>query len=427
MENKSEKFNFMNQLDKRKSYILFIAFIIVLLFVLRRNKAYVFVLMTISIFSLFKYDPISKVNKISRLFSFFWIYYLLTTLLNFYINPQYFSIDAFYEFIGRCSIIFSTCILITIAKENYDYYFILFRNFGLLLCVLGLIEFITHNSLFYSITTVDTKDWQLAVFGTSQFRIFTIFLHPIVYGMFLVILYWVIRNYPIKNYYLNKVFILLIVINLFATQSRSAWIPFVVTNIIDLLVKKNKNNASLNLKIIFRRYIFCCITLMAIIVFREQIIQAINSIIIRFNLVLDPNSIDGSRTQRLGALQNVCSYILENPMKALLGNGLGYSKIFMINHPVNVGFNTVDNQYLTSILEAGIVGLSFLIAILCTILINIKKYYVSRSNKVAIMSIVTIYFCMYFYEGFNWYSTLYLLTVFIGMINEKQSYKIYMK
>ena len=76
----------------------------------------------------------------------------------------------------------------------------------------------------------------------------------------------------------------------------------------------------------------------------------------------------------------------------------------------------IDNQYFTTIHEAGIIGFILIIAILICALKRIVK--ANKNEKVKLIvnsSIVSVYVSNYFYEGLNYMSVLTILVVLMAI------------
>lgn len=406
---------------KKKVYFSFLIFLLLIFFVIRREKVLLIILFTLPIVTLFLDKFKIKYSSFFKLYFSFWLYYMFISVINIFLSFSYYKLNSLIFLIFNFIIILA--IFINIPKESFSLkkYFIIFRNFGCILTIFGICEFIIKKSIFYNIAKVDAINWQLAAFGTNNFRIFTLFLHPIVYGSFLTVLFWIKYNYPIKNYYLNKFFTILILINIYATQSRSCWIALVITLVINLLFSnkisfrnfcKKKNNINI--------YIILFIGIILIFIFREFLINAFIQVINRFNIVFDPNINDGSRTQRVGAIKNILAFVDEKPIGMFIGFGSGYARTFMENNPVNLGFNIVDNQYFTLLLETGFIGVILFLSPIFILLKNIKKIMDDKINRTSALSIFSLYITLFFFEGLGWQTILYLVTFFILIIDIKR-------
>lgn len=409
---------------KLNAIVLFITFFLINLFFIRRSKMYIGLILLLSVPYIFKKILKVKARKTSALFLLFWAYYALETFMYMVLKIDFYTDRGVFDFIFRLFLIMLVFFLFSANTEKVnDYFFILIRKLGFFVCILGWIEYIKKKSLLYGITTVAAKDWQASMFGTSRFRIYTMFLHPIAYGLFLVILFWIVVNYKYKNYFFNAVYIFLIISNLYFTGSRSSWITLIITLIVNYFTKmkshtvKKKRTRGYYLRMYFGIVIFivlCCI-------FRKQLIDAIQSIILRFDLVINKDYMDGSRTQRLGAFTNIMEFIKTDLLGVIAGKGVGYSALFTQLHPINDGFNIVDNQYISIIYDSGIIGLGIFLSIFISTLRNASKYSLYKSKKVCFIGIIAVFINIFFYEGLTFYGILVLLSIFIFMINSDYS------
>lgn len=399
----------------KASINLIVTFISILFFVMTRKIVLLVVIFIIALYSIFKERFTLKYNKITKLYLVFWGYYIFISMINILFNKYENQFTSFVNLLFKVTLIIIIMIICNYKKGISEKFFVFYRNFGLFLCIIGIFEFMLKKSLFYNIATVEAINWQFSLFGTKEFRIFTAFLHPIVYGSFLVVLYWINKSYPLKNYYMNKLSILLILINIFATKSRSCWIALGVTVIINIVfLKKVKIRKKINLNLILGTLI----TIILLVIFKEKLSAAFYEIVNKFIVVLDSTLEVGSRTQRLGAISNIIDYGKGNFIQVLFGQGAGYGTVFMKNNPVNIGFDIVDNQYFTMILEVGFIGVIIFLYIAMKVLLNLKTYSLNKSGKAISFSILTIYITIFFFEGLAWESILYILTISIFLIKD---------
>ena len=411
-----------------ESIFLFINLITLAVYEITRKEELLIILLLEFSYLLLKGRIKIKFTLYEKRFLYFFIYYILISLVNLLIME---SNNSHYDFLKnqifvlalRVFIVLNIYIIIKSDNFNLIKFFNLIKYIGIVLCIIGVYEYVYRESLSYHIFGNNERNWQITKIGTDYFRVFTFFMHPIVYGMFLIVLFWMIKFLPLKNFYINKIYQLLILINLYATKSRSSWIGLIITIFFYLIINKNIYFRKINKKKFLSWFLIINLTLIMFFVYRKNIYEALTTILQRFQIVLQEDSMDGSRTQRLGAIKNIIEFEKNNPLSFLFGRGVGYGTVFMINNPVNVGFNIVDNQFFTIILECGIIGLMLFIIPCLRILTLLIKCEKNTINNISGICLLGIYVNIFFYDALTWYVSLFLISLFIFAFNFKSSNK----
>ena len=412
--------SYIRHIFNKNIYIRYIiyTFLSLSIFVLRRHKILLVLPIVLAAISVFVLKKKIYINKISIVYVLFWIYYILISIISYIIGNRQLDITKIATLIVNVLIIISIAILIPPTVRDKEKLLIYLRNFGIIMCFIGIIEFITKNSFFYNIILVEAKNWQFNLFGTDKFRIFTMFLHPIVYAMFLLTVFWINYYYREKNIYLFWIIQLLIVFNLYATQSRSSWIALIIIIIINKIISINEKDNKIQKSRKKHKIIAGFLIFILLVIFKERIIEIFINIYERFYLAFDITNSEGSRIQRLGAISNILRFCTDNIGLAFIGGGVGYNNIFMIKNPIYIGFEYVDNQYFSLILNCGIIGLVLFFSPIIMLLIN-KSFRKSKINKTLFLALLSIYICIFFYEGLSWHTTLFLNSIFIFMVTNK--------
>lgn len=309
----------------------------------------------------------------------------------------------------------------------YKYFIIIVNAFALL----NIIEILSKKSLFYNFLMSNAKNWQISVFYTENFRTFSIFAHPIVYALFLLILFWC-NKFLIKNNFIRYLLQLNIILNIFFTKSRSTWIAFLITLILyyskNIIINIKNNNFKFTYKKICIMLGILIIIILCIIIFQNNIVYILNEVFQRFVTVTDDSYGDVSRLQRTGTIELINNYMTSNGIiNFLFGNGYSSVNKFMIDHTIVIsGFSTTDNQYLSFFYDFGIIGLLLYIFIIILAVISFFKNSKMDINNLSILCFLSISICMFFFENFGWTNVFIFLVIsifFMSVKNNKFDYK----
>lgn len=238
---------------------------------------------------------------------------------------------------------------IEIYGEAYIFsFFIGISKMMFILNIISILELVTKNQFLYNhLAAVKAEQ----VISTTS-RLSSVFSHPIVYGNMLVITLAIIltlKNRFNKKYYFIS--IILIMVNLYYTQSRSSWIACICLIImmifLNLLSKKQ-----ITIKGILKKFLIVAVVLCSIFAFRQIINEAITNISYRFSF---QDGSELSMNQRLGTMNNIMNNLMDNKSRILIGNGINSIHDFMLDHYVQIAdFASADNQYLTFIYDLGL-------------------------------------------------------------------------
>lgn len=395
--------------------LLFSVFVLTIIFLLTRQKLLIGAILMITLYQYIFVGEKLIINKASKNFINFWIYYLVVTLFYNFILYRTIDMAILMEFFGRLAIVVASFIIGSAINKN-EKFLILYRNFGFLICILGLVEYVLKENIIYRF--YNFFDSAPIVIYSESYRIYTIFAHPIVFGTFLIPLFWIKKEYPFKSIILDKIFLVMIILNICFTQSRSCWIALGITLILNIFLSSSKFEFK---KICLNKYIYMivstCLLLFIIIFFRKPIFKLILSIVNRFSVVLANDSMDGSRVQRLGSIKVVFLYISKHLVSGIFGSGLGFSTGFMKKYSPTKGFLSIDNQYMHSLLEVGMIGVYFFVNIILYLVKNLKLFYKEKKTKIGALSSISILICIFFFVGFSWYPILCMFTIFISFLN----------
>lgn len=364
-----------------------------------------------------------KFGNLECLMLFYISYLALITLIKF---PSNYNKNNSIMSIVEYLIIFVCCH--TIANNiNYDAFVLYIRRIGVLLGLFGIIESIIQTPFLSYLTKQSVVVYTVA----TQYRTVLIFQHPIVCGVFLLIPLVALIEFPFKNVWKQFLSLGIIVISIILTRSRSVWITALVILAITGFKRFKLTSKIAKSKVVhLLQYVFIFLVVISIfsILLKINVIQlAMSFINSRIAGSLDAGAGQGNII-RIETVTNSFDYWFSGNMsKFIFGMGKNYDKYFLATHPVikwGVPWTAaIDNQYITTIHESGIIGLAIIFSI---ILVTFKRIITnplfdnkkSRLKEFVNLCIINIFVTNYFYEGLNYMSIMTFLWIFI-VISDK--------
>ncbi|MEJ9263616.1 hypothetical protein P4517_34150, partial [Bacillus thuringiensis] len=188
------------------------------------------------------------------------------------------------------------------------------------LSVLNLIQVVLHRPLLSGFFTEQMDKYQYWAYGTGDFRPVSVFGHPIVSALFFSIL--VICNLYILKGNLKYPLQIVALVNVYASQSRSAWIALAIIVCLYFIknyrIKKIKRNVRFTYSQLLKIYVSLVIVICGFGLVALSSDSIISSIIERFGDSLSGNSKDISNLQRTGTLSLINTYMFQQDMFRLL-------------------------------------------------------------------------------------------------------------
>lgn len=345
-----------------------------------------------------------------------------------------------------CENIISTLINVTPLKTgiyNYVYYYglifificLIMKNkyqnkfltyFGMMMIpvnIYGVFEFLSKRSFINQFINSGAKDYQVYAFLSSNYRPFSVFVNPLVYGNILVCLFWIYKYLYKRNKFI--IFLqLLTLLDLYSTQSRSAWVAFVATYFIYLVGKLNFSKIKVKKNTLFKKAISLIIVFSLLIIFYKYITFGFTQIYTRFSTVFGTQSTDVSKLQRLGTINLIKNYMFNSGiLKIFFGNGFGSVNNFMANNLVLIpGFNTTDNQYVSYFFEFGLIGLLLYVILIIKVIYHYITYKYDDFYKVYDLIFLCICVNMFFYEINEWKVINFLFMLSLSVFISNNSY-----
>ena len=106
------------------------------------------------------------------------------------------------------------------------------------------------------------------------------------------------------------------------------------------------------------------------------------------------------------------------------GSGNGYAYDFLLTHPIRGWNGAVDNQYLTVLMDFGLVGIVFLFSL---IYYAFKKTISSENeiNQLCALCLLAMFISGFFYEMFSWIFVTLLFCLFFCILEKNTGQKIF--
>lgn len=292
------------------------------------------------------------------------------------------------------------------------------RNFGIFIGILGVFEFIFKFPIWHYILTQSIDSNSI---GQSDYRLILIFGRSIVSGTLLLLFWILLFYYPLKNTKWNLLAHAIVLFNILANKSRSCWIALVV--VILMIMIKQKTTFKVKKKFFY--------LVIGISVFITGLQLSGFNLIGRIYLSVVKRvsgSLEAGEGQivRIETMLNSFNYWRNgNVFRMIFGSGKNYDKLFLKENPVVkwdgvfVWDGCIDNQYLTTIHEFGLIGVIFIFFILCLAIKRIiKSNYKSKQILSINLSLLGLAICMFFYDGLN-YALISFVFIFLLSISDK--------
>lgn len=377
--------------------------------------------------SLIYYLNIIKNNKIILIFSIFLLWVLFVGFFNFVKN--YIELKIFDTILLENTILYLALfinVFLIIEKTNPFDYLISFKLISILLAIFGIIEALSGFNIFQFLYTNNN-------FASELGRIRSIFGYANHYAIFNICALVVIILKPFKNNHFNIISFILVSLALFFTQTRSALISYIFI-ILFILIKRIYSNYTLNInfKENYKSYL---LIFLFILIFYFCFSSTINSylelFIKRICDIFDSTPVDGSKSVRINNIYRAIQYLIAYPYYFIVGGGAGWGKIFMQISPYvgttgAIWTTAIDNQYLTILLEFGIIGIIIFVYLCFNFL---KKSIISSYKSISYLScLVLLGICInfVFLEGLGINNSIYfnfIVFIFFSSFTGKISTK----
>lgn len=296
-----------------------------------------------------------------------------------------------------------------IYNERIKNFFIgCMKSLVILFALFGIYEWRAKYNPIGSFITTGAANWikrmnefaNIVYYPSSFFTHYTYFAYVLLVGWLLSLIF------PSKNKLFDYSYKGTVLFALIISQSRMAWITFVIITMIHYFFFAKKVKISWLISV---PMIFIVLNISGVI---NKIVELVSS---RFDRVISLGYSDGSFGQRFGTLQNVIPYMSEHPIKAIIGGGYGSALFdFLPQYSYYFGFQTTDSVLTTYLIEVGIIGCLLLFIALFIYISSIDK--TNSFNKLTILLLVMTLIEMFFFDFFANNITLFLFYMVWGVM-----------
>lgn len=370
-----------------------------------------------------------KPSKVVSWFIFYISYLTLITIFNFLIgtsnNYSSSSRLKICLFVFVVPIFLISFVVYNNKSKNKQKFLILFRNFMCVCSLLGIFEYISKKQIFISLITSDGALRNLKTYSniaSRSYRLCLFFYHPTYYCIFLAIGIIFLIYFPLKNKIANLLFFLLLITNMLLTQSRIGWLSLCII-LCFYLIKRNRNKVKkLTQRKLFNRLfllVVAALVIFCLIKYSNNFIQIVASYYQRIIELNSSNLTYGARLQNISLIPLMVSQPY-GVLHLLFGGGFRYGLSCLENHPsLNGWTSAIDNQFLTSILDTGLVGTTIFIIFVVYAFVGFFKK-TSKENEAVFLSILLIIISAAAYDLVSTSSLYSLFIILISITCEKK-------
>jgi O-antigen ligase len=339
---------------------------------------------------------VNKLKKPAPIFIFFIFFYFFIFLIAFIYQIEY------YQFYNRRIISFTLFIIM------FSYFFININQH----MINSFKKSIVIISLFYSLITfikfifLGANEIGFAAKGEIGSQRF-----GFIYVIALWILFFNIKN----NKLVNSLFIVVIMVGLILTFSRSGLVSLVFSGLIFLFYNFFNWIKNPNLNGFYKFFILIILFIILFLFLSIQfplVFDFFNERLIQFfagnsDEQLDLQNSNSSEGFRIHLIKNAIIFLLNNPL-----TGSGFLGIWVISEDLS---GSAHNQYLDILFRTGIVGFLIYIYILYRIF---KKLY--NFDKSLFWGFIAVLFYGFVHETFKLSHGAFVLSFYLGIIKSKQ-------
>lgn len=342
------------------------------------GEEYVVICGGLSFFSNIKNGKTKVIND--RIWILFIIYYLIVTIFGVILG--FVDGKGILEFFVQYPILIFSIVAIIRESHSVENSMKVFKTFILISTIYGLYEAIVkHNILpdIFSTPVMNRIEYMNSLIYKYQSS--SLYLHYTYFGVVLLVSVAINMIYPYKNRFINFCFYTLSMLGLYFSKSRMCLLLAVVIFIYDFY-KKDK----ITVKMLKRGLFIIFVFLISVFIFWNPLMSAFGNIYGRFAIVKKYGFEYGSFGQRIGTLLRIPSYMVEHPLRGILGTGfLSIKLAFLDEYSYFQNYGIADNQMTTFLIEVGIAGT--LVAVI-GIIKFFKKNRIKRSLSKYLMIIV---------------------------------------
>lgn len=402
----------------KKNHLFTMFFIGLITFVyIGLSEEYIILSFVISLLYSKKMDSI-RISKSKILVTIFLLYYGVSTIIGVLFGFSE-PIQLVKYLVMFFMLPYTIKTILTKNKGELITYFCDLKNIIFISSIYGMYEWIFHKNNLYLLMKIPAANWLISMNNNHMgYQPSSIFLHYTYYASFLLLGFVLCCIYPYKSRIINFLFYSFFIIQLFATKSRICWIAFIILLIYFMYRKKILTLKSIKKGSLFV-LIIIVISVVACIIIRPVFLLSLwEEIIRRFSILLIYGLRNGSVGQRLGTFMNWPTYFAKYPIIAFFGCGYGsMNNLFLKEFSYFAGYSTADCQYLSVLVETGILGfVIFIMAIIQTLLNKISN---SEALSIVVSSTVVIYAIQGItYSFMSYIVILPIILIYVCMTND---------
>ncbi|RKM61921.1 O-antigen ligase domain-containing protein [Butyrivibrio sp. CB08] len=302
-------------------------------------------------------------------------------------------------------------LLVLLTDTSKEKIYRLLRNFGVANALIGCFEYTYKTSWIAKYIMVPTHRYFLQNMGTDQWRVRTVFLHPVICAVFMIITWILLLYIPINNRWLQRFAQGVTVVCLIETKSRSSWISFAVVTFLYFLVRQAKGKKEIDRSFIFRWMVAVVFLILLALLCSDWFEMLFNTVSSRLIAGLNKNN-EGNYNRMMMIRIGTSIFGKAKPLNRMFGNGANYAINYLRAHPIRGWNRAVDNTYVTVLLNYGIVGLFLQLSILLLSVQNMIKTK-SKMTEMCALAVISLFVSGFFYEMYSWFTTTVCLSVFL--------------
>ena len=294
------------------------------------------------------------------------------------------------------------------------------RALTVFLIFFGIIEYLTRQN--FTLRFIDSNSYYQDYLKVKG-RIFSIFQHPIGYAVYLNTAFVISLIYPFKKKGYDILYKIVIIINIYLTQSRTALVALIIAFVLSKVLNSAQIRKTQKKKYISRNKIIIFgifgLIVLVLCLLNYKYISAIfaniySSITSKFSMK--------DQGVRLGILKNYVLYLKRmNIRQIIFGKGVGYSYNWMRCNgvPSNMGVwtETTDNMYITMLLDGGILAVIIFLWLPFNVIKKMfKNKEMSKEQLIGCINIFLISFEIFLLEGLFWNTIFFIFALSISSV-----------
>lgn len=402
----------MNRLSQRSRLITFMIFSlwIIIGVAYYRNMNLTLILpmfVLVLIHRIFSKGLVIQINKKSIFIVLFAVYYIFTSVIFFRSSASFTNLLIRYVMLPIIAF-YVTSLLMGNGNKSKLFFVQCLKLFIMFFALFGIYEWYVRYNPISSFISTGAAEWinrmnefsHIVYYPSSFFTHYTYFAYVLLVGWLLAL------SFPSKNKIIDYLYKGTVLFALIVSQSRMAWITFIVIMVIYYLFFARKARLT---------WLIGTPVAMFILYVTGVFGRVAALVSTRFSRIFSMGFSDGSLGQRFGTLQNISPYMAEHPLKALIGGGYASTVYdFLPKYSFFTGFQTTDSMLTTYLVEAGIIG-SILLAV------GLVIYLISLDTKEPFDRFIFLFLVMtliemFFFDFFANNITLFLFYMVWGVM-----------